>query len=95
VIAHRLSTVRVADVVIVMQNGRITQAGTHAQLMQQEGHYRDIAAAQLHGEGTLMEDSPSHMDRIQSGREFTKADDSNAEADAMISGHDEPGVTQT
>jgi ABC-type multidrug transport system fused ATPase/permease subunit len=47
IIAHRLSTVKAADMVIVLENGRITQAGTHRELMQQEGHYRHIAEVQL------------------------------------------------
>lgn len=47
IIAHRLSTVKAADIVIVLENGRITQAGTHSELMQQQGHYRHIAEVQL------------------------------------------------
>ena len=47
IIAHRLSTVKAADMVIVLENGRITQAGTHRELMSQEGHYRHIAEVQL------------------------------------------------
>ncbi len=49
VIAHRISTVERADLVMVLENGRVTQLGTHRQLMQQGGHYRDIAEAQLIG----------------------------------------------
>jgi ATP-binding cassette, subfamily B, multidrug efflux pump len=47
IIAHRLSTVKAADVVIVLENGRITEAGNHAELMRQHGHYRHIAEVQL------------------------------------------------
>ena len=50
VIAHRISTVKRADLVIVLEDGRITQIGTHEELMGQEGHYREIAAVQLYGE---------------------------------------------
>jgi len=90
VIAHRLSTVRVADIVIVMQQGRISQVGTHAELMQQEGHYRDIAAAQLHGETRPdAEDSPSHMDRLQGKRAFDGAPDPDAQEGALAMGRDE------
>jgi ATP-binding cassette subfamily B protein len=39
VVAHRLSTVRRADRIIVMERGRIREAGTHHQLLQQEGYY--------------------------------------------------------
>jgi ATP-binding cassette, subfamily B, bacterial len=50
VIAHRISTVKQADCVLVVENGRITQVGTHAELMQRDGHYREIAAVQLYGD---------------------------------------------
>jgi ATP-binding cassette subfamily B protein len=65
VIAHRLSTAKRADKVVVMDHGRIVQMGTHDQLMAQDGHYRDIAAVQL-GTGAKMQvsESLSHMDRV-------------------------------
>jgi ATP-binding cassette subfamily B protein len=47
IIAHRLSTVKAADLVIVLEHGRITQAGTHKELMREPGHYRHIAEVQL------------------------------------------------
>ena len=50
IIAHRVSTVKNADVVIVLEKGEITQIGTHEQLMAEDGHYRDIAAVQLYGD---------------------------------------------
>jgi ABC-type multidrug transport system fused ATPase/permease subunit len=64
VIAHRISSVRRADLVIVIEDGRITQTGTHDELMQRTGHYRDIAAAQLFGDEPQA-DQPSHMKRMQ------------------------------
>lgn len=39
IIAHRLSTVKNADVIIVVDEGRIIEMGTHAQLLRAEGHY--------------------------------------------------------
>ncbi len=39
VVAHRLSTVRQADQIVVMDRGRIREAGTHQQLLQREGYY--------------------------------------------------------
>jgi ATP-binding cassette subfamily B protein len=46
VIANRLASVHQADHVIVMENGRITQSGTHQALAASEGHYRDIVMLQ-------------------------------------------------
>jgi ABC-type multidrug transport system ATPase subunit len=66
VIAHRISTVKQANLVLVIEQGRITQMGTHDQLMAEEGHYREIAEVQLFGEDEAhgpLEDMPSHMDR--------------------------------
>ena len=52
VVAHRLSTLRQCDQVIVLEHGRIAQFGTHASLMQAEGHYRTAAESQLAGART-------------------------------------------
>ena len=41
-IAHRLSTVRSVDRIIVLQDGRIIEHGSHDQLMEQGGHYADL-----------------------------------------------------
>jgi ATP-binding cassette subfamily B protein len=47
VIAHRLSTVRNADQILVVDGGRIVQSGTHAQLLHQGGLYADLYRTQL------------------------------------------------
>ena len=49
-VAHRLSTVKHADLIYVLHRGRIVQAGTHAQLLEQEGMYRTLWQAQTHEE---------------------------------------------
>ena len=47
VIAHRLSTVRAADVILVLQRGRLVASGTHDELLATSAVYREINASQL------------------------------------------------
>ncbi len=42
IIAHRLSTVRAADRIIVLQKGRIIEEGSHTSLMAESGHYAEL-----------------------------------------------------
>ena len=48
VIAHRLSTVRNADLVLVVNDGRIVERGTHRELLAQGGLYADLYARQFY-----------------------------------------------
>ena len=50
VIAHRLSTVRNADQIVVLQEARIVQQGSHAELMAQDGLYRHLNRVQMQEE---------------------------------------------
>ena len=47
VIAHRLSTVRDADVILVLERGRLVERGTHDELMDRQGLYYYLCSQQL------------------------------------------------
>ena len=49
VIAHRLATVQKADRIIVLDEGRLVETGTHATLVAMGGIYANLAALQFHG----------------------------------------------
>ena len=51
-IAHRLSTVRNADLILVVKNGRIVEQGTHAALLAEKGYYHELYTRQYEDEAT-------------------------------------------
>jgi len=49
VVAHRLSTIQGADCILVMRDGEIIERGTHAELLERDGFYASLHAAQFAG----------------------------------------------
>lgn len=49
VIAHRLSTVKSADLVVVVDNGVIVEEGSHEELLEKNGVYSSLVRRQLQG----------------------------------------------
>ncbi|MFI3214639.1 MAG: ABC transporter ATP-binding protein [Eubacteriales bacterium] len=66
IIAHRLSTVKNADIILVVENGKIIEQGNHRQLLKKQGHYYELYTGQweeqeqeaffdqLHGENSIL-----------------------------------------
>lgn len=52
IIAHRLSTIRDADKIVVIDQGRVTEAGSHEELIAQHGRYYDLYQTQFAGNKT-------------------------------------------
>ena len=50
IIAHRLSTIRRANRIIVIEGGKITEQGTHAELLRARGHYYRLYTQQFRHE---------------------------------------------
>jgi ABC-type multidrug transport system fused ATPase/permease subunit len=62
IIAHRIQSVMTADLILVLNKGRIVQAGTHDELIAQDGMYQRIYAAQTRIESELQKE----LNRVES-----------------------------
>lgn len=56
VIAHRLSTVRDADTILVMDQGQIVESGGHAELLAKDGYYARLWLQQQHSDEETTEE---------------------------------------
>jgi ATP-binding cassette, subfamily B, bacterial len=48
IVAHRLSTVKIADVILVIDRGKLMESGSHHDLVARRGHYHELIKDQLH-----------------------------------------------
>ena len=67
VIAHRLSTIRNADQVLLLQDGLITERGTHRELLARGGDYHALYMSQFRGEDEVMAESNGRLAQGASG----------------------------
>ena len=72
VIAHRLSTVRNADQIFVLDAGRIIERGSHEELLEKDGHYAALVRTQAGGRDVVMPRIPSAQPRFEDAEVFRK-----------------------
>ncbi|MFC2064029.1 ABC transporter ATP-binding protein [Chloroflexota bacterium] len=75
VIAHRLATVRRADLILVLDAGRIVQRGRHEELLSQGGLYKEIHDLQLRQQNWMVTDSDLEEDDPETKEKERSAND--------------------
>lgn len=64
IVAHRLSTIRAADVVVSISNGKVAEKGTHDELLEKKGLYHQLVTAQMAMSDESDSDEPTEDDVI-------------------------------
>ncbi|CAI9593218.1 unnamed protein product [Staurois parvus] len=95
VIAHRLSTVWAADLIVLLENGALAEKGTHSELMENKGIYHSLATAQSiqtteeSEMGQETPEKPSLVQRIHSNMSTGKFSMSENEEEVVFSEDEE------
>lgn len=63
IVAHRLSTIRNVDLILVFKNGKIVESGNHEELMKAKGHYYDMNMIQTSPEREDSDDKQKRLSR--------------------------------
>jgi ABC-type methionine transport system ATPase subunit len=56
IVAHRLSTIRSADLVVAINEGSVLEKGSHEELLEKKGLYFSLVTAQMQGRGEMLEE---------------------------------------
>ena len=86
IIAHRLSTVRNADKIIVLNNGIVEEIGTHSELVSKQGLYYKLQLGQLNGEDLQKEEVQSEKTENNENSESNENEDDTEETEKINNG---------
>lgn len=72
VVAHRLSTIKNADMIAVLQQGVVVETGTHGELLAQDGAYAQLVKMQEATGQSKMPEASSDQDQVETARISTQ-----------------------
>jgi ATP-binding cassette subfamily C protein CydCD len=84
ILAHRLSSVIGADRILVLEQGRVAESGTHEQLMRRNGAYRRLMGAQAEERGGVTEPHAPYVAEPAAAAETRPAVDDGEAADSIL-----------
>ncbi|XP_047122153.1 ATP-dependent translocase ABCB1-like [Schistocerca piceifrons] len=98
IVAHRLSTIRNADKIVVIHDGRVVEQGSHDVLMEHRGHYFDLVTTQISGSEDPTspgEEGGDSLDLLRYMRKVTIDDDEElTEGQRLMAEHYQEGTVK-